>query len=951
MLVKSINSSEVVAGKLLNFLIPKRTFYDHEDGDTRNLQLSLNITSVGLPSQCWFTFNSSTQTLYGLPYTELLGNKDRLTVNYQLTATDSCGLSSVDNFAIILQKPVRHCFEMTIAFKTRKLYECEWVAVKEFLNRVAAYYGYDASKDISVVEYVRSKKFYDRLSVKISFSQSIIKCDICDSIAIANITYRVLHENNFTVHRDFNAFLSPSFEAINVLVTGVDTCAAYILPFTQEKGSSLPILAWLIPVIIFSVGLILTCLIALCRYCRCCSCCFCLFPVDEDEDYFMRKECPPRRHRTYREFVGSDFDQSYPSMRKNRAGQMPDDTSIESADDVIENGSDDGILPPPPFPRKKESPANSGENTESEGSVGVTTIVYATPPIGKECTELSVFSTGGDSLGNKGEGVNVVYHNISETSFQECDDEECERTHGSFESLILRRANSTGNIVNESLNEGIRDSVIVDLDQGKSTGNTIQAGTLNSAVMISQTKNERGNHACQGSALDTLQNQVIDPPYLFDKGGGVINSGFQGEDVAWNGGSTTVNGSAMVIRSMNQNENHSTESRLSFEGDISNINGERNISLASNCVEAKQAANHLQSSVTGRAVMYGDGENMEVENNKTTITKRRNAFKANSSVHPVIPGVNDDGLLVDAKGSNQSKSWATFESTNNGDTRETNGSNDVSIRVSSSCNNQSSANISLMSMEAENDEQRGNGTCRVHLSSDNHHGQIQRAETTNEQIKGKDVSNDLKMCKMCCPCAMHGCKHMDQSKLSQACLGCNPHVPCNTNSEITCLVGHSKHCSNAGHVSCSGMVQMNSNNQSRYDSCSNVTVNCDKHQVEEKSFSRTTCSHLMIKDAEITHQDECKCNADMQCLHKSIPAVSTGICNVCKMPMNDVIAATNDESKRTIGNARNRVEGLIPGNEQNHFQNTVCVDQSANQEGVVTGITVLKKVRISLCVL
>ena len=934
MVAKSINATKAVAGRVFSFLVPERTFYDREDGNTRMLRL--NISTPDHLSKCWFTFNSTLQTLKGLPFTALVAKKQNAIVSFQLTATDTCGLSVADNFSLILTKPDRHCFEMTIAFKTQKLYDCEWVAVNEFVNQVAMYYRFDVNKDIAVIDYARSKKFRDRLSVKLSFSQGIVKCDQCDSTEIANVTYRVLNRNNFTVNREFNEFLSPTFAAINVLTTGVDTCAAYVLPLVQGDKTSIPILAWLLPVLIFSAALALTCLLALCRYCGCCSCCVCIFPVDEDEELFMRKECPPRRHRTYREFIGSDFDQNYPSIRKNRAGQLPDDTSVESADDIIGSGSDDGIIPPAPLPRK-EKPRGDTDMGHG-GSVGVTTIVYATPPVGKESTELSVFSNTGGMNETGGDGVNVVYHNLAETAFHGCDDEGYARTHGSFESLILRRGNSgaqqnggsglAGAIkAHGSANRGFRDSVVLEVgNECTGTAEGAMPSTIaNSISMTSQSKRYPEDDTMRSTASCNFNGNLHEPPFLLDEGSGVFNGAFEGDDEDLIQSSDTAKEMQLVLGGINHGENHAANARLSLEGDISCIKGEKNASLASNRTGAKQATNHMQSNVSGRALMHG-GENSTDDADSTTTTavtaKRRNAVKVNKRVHTRMPGIDNPGLLVENEETNQSRSWTTFDVSKqklhgddsiemNGDSGNRTTSNDEKERS----NQKSTKNVSLKAFKEQDNKEGGIGTCHVqsdtchlHMSSCTHNEVNQEDRSVCGLMEGQNARDHAKMCQKC---AEESCK---TKHTNQVCVACNPHVPCDTNAEFTCLVGHSKHCLAAGHVSCSGLVQMKAKGQSGNDECSHVTNTANRDIIEP--FNESSCSNHMLSSIATRNQTHFKCLADIKYLHQPGPDFR-GKCNVCINAKSDVTPETDDQKNKDAGmvNRSSLIGSLGQGNE------------------------------------
>ena len=638
---------ESTAGKSVEFVVPENTFYDMEDGTTQKLQLSLNSLLPNITSKCWYTFNSTSQALTGLPYSALLGKRNILRVNFKLIATDSCLLSVADNLSLVLEKPSRHCFEMTISFRTQNTYDCEWIAVKEFVHKLAIYYGFDMERDISVIDYARSKKFYDRFLVKLSFSQKIVKCDHCSPTQINNITYRVLHKENSTVHAEFNSALSPSLEAINVLITGVDACAAYVLPLVHDGKSQIPVLAWLLPVLIFSIALALILLIALCRYCGCCSCCVCIFPIDEEEEFFMRKECLPRRHETYREFIGSDFDQAYPSLRKNRAGFLPTDSSFESTDDFAGSGSEDAAILLPPLQQKGEI---SGSKIKSNESATVKTFIYARPPFGRQTTEMSIFSSGEGTGGDSGSAVNIMYHDMAETQFQGSDGGGSKQAHGSSDSFIVSIENCNENkVIGPDCSNTADLTVAYDEHsmQQSCIGNPPSAVTA--FGMTSQMKDKLEIESNQKSSIGYVGNTAIS---IIDENGGLSNPAYDAdiENLIHesNENASKLNGSILISGSNHSNGSIKDKVEASFEGGNSSLSGERGLTVESSSFGGKHAQSHQQTNVSNRGwVSEESSSSKSHEDSKVKVKGSRNSSKANTHARRSVTGIENGGLLCD----------------------------------------------------------------------------------------------------------------------------------------------------------------------------------------------------------------------------------------------------------------------------------------------------------------
>lgn len=682
-----------IAGGAFTFKIPEATFFDLEDGNTRYLSLKMIKKSSNFPSKCWYSFNSTSQTLKGLSYSNLLKQNNTVRFLFNVTATDTCGLSAMDNLSLSLNRPKRHCFEMTLVFTASKRHDCEWVPIKDFVNKVAAFYGYDATKDMTVVDYGRSKNSYNQYSVRISFSPRIIKCGQCDSTAIANLTFKVLHKSNYTVHYAFNTFLSPMFTVSKVYVAAVDTCAGYILPLKAEKQSVIPILAWLIPVLIFAVALALILLCALCRYCGWCTCCMCLFPVDDDEGYFLRREAPRRKHRSYQEFVGGDVDHNFPSMRKNRAGLEPDETSIESAEDIITSDEDH----PPPYYNEKSNKSCIKSDDKSDDSVPVTTIIYATPPVGKESTELSVFPNRGDQNGGcRNDNVNVMYHNLAETSFQsgDSDDDNYRRVHGSFESLKMRHSGSSGSSANGTINRGFSGSVKLDMEQINAGANGgAYGGSANGDMMVPPPHANRDSHVervgNQGSSSNIQRSSSTAsavggfgpvPPPLSP--GGITNAAFEAGDDNINVTETTINtkGSTMVFGGRGGQGASNEEFNVAISGDLSGCDDQRNALIGARGSSVHFSGKDSKSHVAGKGVLTSTAQSNAANNrgnaggyegeNGGGNNKRRNAIKINSRarMNGLPPSGIDNGGLSDESSDdyddvmNQHESHAIFAS-------------------------------------------------------------------------------------------------------------------------------------------------------------------------------------------------------------------------------------------------------------------------------------------------
>ncbi|CAH2042303.1 unnamed protein product, partial [Iphiclides podalirius] len=87
-------------GHLLVYKVPEDTFFDPEDGGTRNLALSLRRSDrTELPPTHWLQFDARNQEFYGLPLPA-----DEGTMHYQLIAEDSSKKSAYDSLIVEVAK-------------------------------------------------------------------------------------------------------------------------------------------------------------------------------------------------------------------------------------------------------------------------------------------------------------------------------------------------------------------------------------------------------------------------------------------------------------------------------------------------------------------------------------------------------------------------------------------------------------------------------------------------------------------------------------------------------------------------------------------------------------------------------------------------------------------------------------------------------------------------------
>ncbi|XP_014478579.1 PREDICTED: dystroglycan [Dinoponera quadriceps] len=109
-----VDHVNATVGQLLVFKVPEDTFFDAEDGSSRNMKMSLlTIDRVPIPPHEWLQFDSKNQEFYGVPMRGDVGRKE-----YQLVVTDKEGSSATDGLVVVVN-PAPHMghtveFSMTL---------------------------------------------------------------------------------------------------------------------------------------------------------------------------------------------------------------------------------------------------------------------------------------------------------------------------------------------------------------------------------------------------------------------------------------------------------------------------------------------------------------------------------------------------------------------------------------------------------------------------------------------------------------------------------------------------------------------------------------------------------------------------------------------------------------------------------------------------------------------
>ncbi|XP_042190955.1 dystroglycan-like [Callorhinchus milii] len=150
--LKPIDLISATVGQMFEYSIPADTFFDREDGHTRNLSLKIASTD-GSPSgrESWLQLNQSLNVLFGYPLESDFQYSPQQLV---LTAADSAGLVARETFVIEIQlSRDAPCHLYTL--RTKNSYHSflkDRGRIIHFLEKLAKYFNDSNSKYISLFD-------------------------------------------------------------------------------------------------------------------------------------------------------------------------------------------------------------------------------------------------------------------------------------------------------------------------------------------------------------------------------------------------------------------------------------------------------------------------------------------------------------------------------------------------------------------------------------------------------------------------------------------------------------------------------------------------------------------------------------------------------------------------------------------------------------------------------
>lgn len=213
---KRMPKLSMVAGKVWKQQIPRDTFVDMEDGDTRHLKL-LFLTSerTSIQPTSWIQFDPEKQMLYALPLDEHIGKYE-----YILEAMDSEAASTHDCLEIYVRqhqaaRTRHHEFSITLKYdKWRYPIFIDWNI--EMTKKLADFYG-DKNENMIAVQSVSADP------VIFTWANDSLPPYPCPAEEISYLMNRMV-DSNGKVSKAFKKVMASDFQIQDVSYTYLGVC-------------------------------------------------------------------------------------------------------------------------------------------------------------------------------------------------------------------------------------------------------------------------------------------------------------------------------------------------------------------------------------------------------------------------------------------------------------------------------------------------------------------------------------------------------------------------------------------------------------------------------------------------------------------------------------------------------------------------------------------------------
>ena len=215
------------------YIVPRNVFHDTEDGDTRNLTLTLlDEDNREIPRNSSVQFNPALQMLYGIFTESDLDTNSRIVkrnidsssriMKFVLLAMDSGGKTASSLLEIILRNNIiSQNYELHLTFIS--YLSSTSPDVIHLMNFQEKLRGFEASRDMQVAKYVRFPGYPAKFDVSFINSSSTFNQSICDFAEISRST-ESFQDSSSNLRSEFTIRFLPEFVVQESYIRRVGPC-------------------------------------------------------------------------------------------------------------------------------------------------------------------------------------------------------------------------------------------------------------------------------------------------------------------------------------------------------------------------------------------------------------------------------------------------------------------------------------------------------------------------------------------------------------------------------------------------------------------------------------------------------------------------------------------------------------------------------------------------------
>ena len=198
-LVHKISDIIVPSKGYLIYQVPKNTFYDIEDGWTRNLSLTMSS-----PSLCWLEFSVKDQTIYAILSDEILKKYPNMKFSVAMTATDSSGQTTSTIINFFLEPKLSHSFSVSILFQITFMQKKSCLQEKlTIFNKLSTYLN-------TTLTLKSAFKAADDMFIEITVANSSMRYAPCDYLAVDHFL-QLIEDSQGSVVNELSNFMIPDY--------------------------------------------------------------------------------------------------------------------------------------------------------------------------------------------------------------------------------------------------------------------------------------------------------------------------------------------------------------------------------------------------------------------------------------------------------------------------------------------------------------------------------------------------------------------------------------------------------------------------------------------------------------------------------------------------------------------------------------------------------------------